>query len=161
MGILKLLYAVLLTIAPVTELRIGLPLAIDFAIESGIPISLIFILIVLINILMIFVIFFFLDHLHEGFMNIKIYKKLFNRYLARLQKKIDKFERKYNDSGFIALALFVAVPLPGTGAWTGCLLSWLLGLDRKKSIFAISVGVFIAGLFVLLGTLGFISLFLT
>jgi uncharacterized membrane protein len=161
MGVLKLIYALLLTIAPVTELRVGLPLAIDYALESGVPIPLIFMLIVLVNILMIFVIFFFLDHLHEGFMNIKIYRSLFNRYLARIQKKMDKFEKKYNEGGFVALALFVAVPLPGTGAWTGCIVSWLLGLDRKKSIFAISVGVFMAGLFILLGTLGFISFFLT
>ena len=58
----------------------------------------------------------------------------------------------------MALVLFVAVPLPGTGAWTGCLLSWLLDLDRKKSILAISIGVLIAGLFILFGTLGFLNL---
>ena len=55
--------------------------------------------------------------------------------------------------------LFVAVPLPGTGAWSGCLVSWLLGLDRKKSILAISLGVIIAGLIILFASLGVFSLF--
>lgn len=160
MGILKLIYALFLTIAPVTELRVGLPLAINYAIESSVPIFLVFLLVVLLNVLMIFVIFFFLDNLHEWFMNIKIYNKLFNHYLKKLQKRVDKFEKKYNEKGFIALALFVAVPLPGTGAWSGCLLSWVLGLDRKKSVWAIASGVIAAGLLILLGTLGFINFFL-
>jgi len=156
---LQLLYALLLTIAPVTELRIGLPVAIDFALKNAVPVWLVFVLIVLANILMIFAIFFFLDHLHEWFMKIKIYRKLFNAYFRKLQRKVDKFEKKYDEGGFLALALFVAVPLPGTGAWTGCLVSWVLGLERKKSIIAISAGVFLAGLLVLLGTLGVINFF--
>ncbi|MBD3247040.1 ligand-binding protein SH3 [Candidatus Pacearchaeota archaeon] len=151
---MQLIYALLLTIAPVTELRIGLPVAIDFALKNSVPISLVFFLIVILNILMIFVIFFFLDYLHEAFMNITPYKKMFNHYIKRFQKKVDKFERKYEEGGFLALVLFVAVPLPGTGAWSGCLVSWLLGLERKQSILAISLGVLIAGILVLLGTLG-------
>ncbi len=160
MGLLKLFYAILLTIAPITELRVGLPLAINYAIESSVPISLIFILILLVNIFMIFVIFFFLDTFHEGFMKISIYRKMFNSYIKRFRKKVDKFEKKYEESGFIALALFVAVPLPGTGAWSGCLVSWLLGLDRKKSVLAIAVGITIAGLLILFGSLGFVTFFL-
>ena len=90
-------------------------------------------------------------------MKIKLYNKLFSFYIGRFQKKVDKFEKKYEKSGFIALALFVAVPLPITGAWSGCLLAWLLGLDRKKSIVAIASGVIMAGILILLGTLGVIS----
>jgi uncharacterized membrane protein len=59
----------------------------------------------------------------------------------------------------LALTLFVAVPLPVTGAWSGCLVAWTLGLDRKKSILAISLGVVIAGLIVFFGTIGFMNLF--
>ena len=156
---LKLIYALLLTVMPVTELRVGLPVAISYAIEKNIPVLFIFLLVLLLNILVIFFIFYFLDHLHKIFLNIKIYKKLFELYLKKFQKKVDKFEKKYKTKGFLALCLFVAVPLPGTGAWTGCLVSWLLGLDRKKSILAIASGVTIAGILILLGTLGFINLF--
>ena len=156
---LRLIYAILLTIMPVTELRVGLPLAITYALEYNIPIVFVFILILLLNILLIFFIFYFLDNLHHVFMNVKIYRKFFEKYLKIFQRRVDKFEKKYETGGFLALMLFVAVPLPGTGAWSGCLLSWLLDLDRKKSIIAIGSGIIIAGVLILLGTLGFISLF--
>ena len=151
---LRLFYALILTIMPVTELRVGLPLAILYAIEHNISIILIFSLVILLNVLLIFFVFFFLDHLHYALMNTKHYKRFFEAHLKRFQKRVDKFEKRYESVGFLALVLFIAVPLPGTGAWTGCLASWLLGLDRRKSILAITLGVLIAGIFVLFGTLG-------
>ena len=92
-------------------------------------------------------------------MNFRLYNKFFNFYLKKIQKKTDKFEKQYTSLGIIALMLFVAIPLPGTGAWTGCILAWVLGLERKKSIIAISAGVLIAGLIVFLVSLGVFSLF--
>ena len=92
-------------------------------------------------------------------MRINFYKKIFNKFLKRFRKKVDKFEEKNGKTWFWALVFFVAVPLPGTGAWSGCLLAWILDLDRKKSIVAISLGVIIAGIIVLFGSLGFIKLF--
>ncbi len=154
---LRLLYAVFLTLMPVSELRGGLPLAVIYALDNDIPLVFVFCLIVLVNIFLIFFIFYFLDKLHHGFMNLKFYRKFFEKYLKGFQKKVDKFEGKYATLGFLALVLFVAVPLPGTGAWGGGLLSWLLGLDRQKSVLSIALGVIIAGLFVFLGTLGLIS----
>ena len=156
---LKLLYAILLTLLPGTELRFGLPLAMLYAKDNGISLILIFLLIVLINILLIFIIFFFLDYLHKGLMNFNFYERFFKASLKRFQKRIDKFEKRHAALGFIALTLFIAIPLPGTGAWSGSLISWLLGLDRKKSILAIALGVLIAGLLIFLGTLGFLSFF--
>jgi len=157
--VLRLLYAILLTLLPGTELRLGLPLAMLYAQENGISLILIFLLIVLINILLIFIIFFFLDYLHGWLMNFKFYEKFFKDSLKRFQKRVDKFEKRHATLGFIALTLFVAVPLPGTGAWSGSLVSWVLGLDRKKSILSIALGVLIAGLLIFLGMLGFLSLF--
>ncbi len=156
---LRLIWAMLLTIMPITELRVGLPLAIVYALDNNIPVWLIFSLVILLNVLIIFFIFYFLDNLHNLFLKSKIYRKLFEKYMERFQKKVDKFEKKYSVLGFLALVAFVAVPLPGTGAWTGSLLSWAVDLDRKKSILAISVGVLIAGLLILFGTLGFLKLF--
>jgi len=156
---LKLLWAIILTVLPITELRAGLPIAILYATEQQIPIWLIFSLIVLLNILVIFFVFYFLDNLHHISLRIKPYRKFFEKYVAKFQKRVDKFEKKYETLGFLALVLFVAVPLPGTGAWTGCLLSWITDLNRKRSILAISLGVLIAGLFILFGTLGFLNLF--
>ncbi len=156
---LKIIYALILSIFPISELRGGLPLAIIYANQHNIPIALIFPLIVMTNILAIFLAFFFLDRFHHLFLNIKFYKRFFDKYVERLQKKVDKFEKKYSSMGFLALILFVAIPLPATGAWSGVLISWLLDLDRRKSILAISLGVLIAGVLVLLGTLGFFNLF--
>ncbi|MFA7707936.1 MAG: small multi-drug export protein [Candidatus Pacearchaeota archaeon] len=155
----KIIYSLILTILPISELRGGLPLAIIYAIENNIPIIFIFSLVILLNILVIFFIFYFLDNIHKAFMKFKIYNKFYNKYIEKFQKKVDKFEKKYSNLGFLALVLFVAVPLPVTGAWSGCLVSWILELDRKKSILAISLGVFIAGIIILLGTLGFLHLF--
>jgi len=156
---LRIVYALILSILPISELRGGLPLAIMFAKDYNIPIALIFPTIILVNILAIFIAFFFFDHIHNKLMNVKIYKKIFNYCTLKIQKKVDRFEKKYSTTGFLALTLFVGIPLPGTGAWTGCIIAWILGLDRKRSILAISLGVLMAGILVLLGTLGFLNLF--
>ena len=156
---LKLLYALLLTIMPVTELRVGLPIAVIYAIDHNIPIFLIFLTIILTNILIIFFIFYFLDNLNSFFMKFDFYNRIFGKFLKKFQKKVDKFEKSYKTIGFLALILFVSIPLPGTGVWTGSLLAWILNLNRKKSIISISLGVVIAGILVLFGTLGFINLF--
>lgn len=156
---LRFFYSIILTILPVTELRAGLPLAITFAIDNNIPVFLISSTIILINILLIFFIFYFLDNIHIKLMNLGFYKRTYKKFLKRFQKKVDKIEKKYNSLGFIALVLFVSVPFPGTGAWSGSLVSWILGLERKKSILAISIGVTIAGILVILGTSGIIKLF--
>jgi uncharacterized membrane protein len=156
----RLILAIILSILPISELRGGLPLAIVYATQHQIPIYLVFSLIVLANILAIFIAFYFLDNIHKHFLlKVKGYKKFFESYINKLQKKVDKFESKYSTMGFLALTIFVAIPLPGTGAWTGCIISWLLNLDRKKSILSISLGVLIAGILMLLGTLGFLTIF--
>lgn len=155
---LKLIYAIILSVLPISELRGGLPIAIIYANEHNIPLILIFSLIILINILVIFIVFYFLDNIHKIFLKNNSYKKIFGSYIKRFQKRMDKFEKRYSAIGFLALTLFVAIPLPVTGVWSGCLASWILDLNRKKSIFAISLGVIVAGILVFFGTLGFLSL---
>jgi len=156
---LRFVYALILSVLPVSELRGGLPLAILYAKDHSIPILLVFSAIVLMNILVIFFLFYFLDNFNHVLLRVNFYRKFFEKTLGRFQKKVDKFEKKYKSAGFLALMTFVAVPLPGTGAWTGVLISWLLDLDRKKSILAISLGVLAAGIIVLLATLGIIGIF--
>lgn len=79
----------------------------------------------------------------------------FQWLFERTRRKGSKVIEKYEEIGLLA---FVAIPLPGTGAWTGALIAFLFGLDFKKSALVISIGVFIAGVIVtclcLLGWLG-------
>ena len=55
---------------------------------------------------------------------------------------------KVGKYGLLGLMLFVAIPLPITGAWTGTIGAWVMGLDRKKSILFILLGVLVAGIVV-------------
>ena len=59
-----------------------------------------------------------------------------------------------NGGTYFALFLFVAIPVPGTGAWTGTLAASILNLDFKKTMIAILAGVLVAGLIMLLASLG-------
>lgn len=72
-----------------------------------------------------------------------------------LEEKTLKKRDKIDKYGVWGLLLFVAIPLPGTGGWTGALLASLLHLDRKKSFGVICVGVFIAGLIITILSLVF------
>jgi len=71
-----------------------------------------------------------------------------NRPIYWLEEKTLKKKDKIDKYGIWGLLLFVAIPLPGTGGWTGALLASLLHLDRKKSFGVIAIGVFIAGLII-------------
>jgi uncharacterized membrane protein len=81
--------------------------------------------------------------------------KFFDWLFERTRKKSSGMVERYKEIG---LLLFVAIPLPGTGAWTGALIAFLFGLDFKKSFIVIALGVFIAGVIVtclcLLGWIG-------
>lgn len=69
-----------------------------------------------------------------------------NKLVFWLEEKTLKKRDKIDKYGIWGLLLFVAIPLPGTGGWTGALLASLLHLDKKKSFGVIAIGVFIAGL---------------
>jgi uncharacterized membrane protein len=151
----QLLLGLLLTIMPIVELRGGLPVVIHYLIKENLPIFPFFVLVLILNIGVIFFIFFFLDYLHIHFLKINLYRKFMEKYLQKIQTKGDKVNHRMEKIGFLALALFVGVPFPGTGAWTGSLIAWVLNLNRKKSIAAISLGVIIAGVIILITSLIF------
>ncbi|MBS3084777.1 small multi-drug export protein [Candidatus Pacearchaeota archaeon] len=153
----QIILAIILTLLPIVELRGGLPVALLSASKENISPILVFAVIVLFNILLIFAIFFFLDYFHKIFLKFEFYKKFYSFYLTKMQKKIDKFEKAHNSMGIFALFLFVAIPLPLTGAYSGVFLSWIMGLKRKKSILAISLGVLTSGIIIYIGTMGITS----
>ena len=85
-------------------------------------------------------------------------KKHTKKLVAWLEKKADKNRRKIDKYGWLGLVLLVAIPLPGTGGWTGALVASCLKMKKKPAMLAISAGVFIAGIIVLLITYGVTNL---
>jgi uncharacterized membrane protein len=154
----NLIIGILLTIVPLSELRIGLPFALAYAKNTGSSHFLIFLLIIFLNILLIFGIFLFLDKANKFFLKWPFYKKVFELYEKKSQKKIKLIEKKYSKLGFLALVLFVSLPLPFTGVYSAAFISWALRLERKRSIMALSLGVLVAGSLTYAGTMGVLAL---
>ena len=71
-----------------------------------------------------------------------------------LDKKVEKNRNKIEKLGFWGLVLFVGIPLPGTGAWTGCLVASVLEMDKKKSFIAAMIGVMMASIIMMLISFG-------
>jgi uncharacterized membrane protein len=147
--------AILLSMAPVSELRGGIP----FLVSQGMNVFGAAFICILFNILVILPIFIFLDYIHKHLSKWEKYMKAFNFFIAPARKRSKKVEKMMHSYGIIALTLFVSIPLPITGAWTGAFIAWILGLKRIKSFFAIALGVIIAGIIVSLATVGVISFF--
>jgi uncharacterized membrane protein len=143
---------ILLATIPINELRGTIPFAISVL---GLKPFEAFIYSVIGNILPIFLILLFLSNL-SNFLSQKfeIFAKFFNWLFKRTR---DRFYKKYQKFGDLALVIFVAIPLPFTGAWTGAVASFLFGIPYWKSIGLIFLGVIIAGIFITLFSTGFFS----
>lgn len=147
----------MLSVIPATELRAALPLGITVFHLS--PWSA-YVFAVLGNVLPMAIVFLLLPPT-VAFCEkrSKICKRLFENYFYALEKK---HKEKYDKWGALALVLFVAIPLPGSGAWTGSVLAVLFGVEKRYSIPAILLGIILSGLIVLaitqgaLGTLSFL-----
>jgi uncharacterized membrane protein len=148
----NLIYGIILSILPISELRGGIPVAM----ASDAPLSVIFFSCVLANIIIIPFIFLFLDFLHKHFLKIRPYRVLFSKLVTRTRSKIE--HRVGTKWEMFALFCLVAIPLPGTGAYTGVLAAWLFKLRRKQSLITIALGVLAAGILVTLASLGIYSL---
>ena len=74
-----------------------------------------------------------------------------------LDKKVDKHKGQIEKFGFWGLVMFVGIPLPGTGAWTGCLIAAVLEMDRKKAFLAAMIGIFIASIIMMVLSFGLLK----
>jgi uncharacterized membrane protein len=137
---------------PIIELRGALPLAINV---FNISWPKAFLIAYIGNMIPAPIILWLLGPIVKLLSRIHLFKKFFDWLFERTRKRSNKMIEKYEEIGLMA---FVAIPLPGTGAWTGALIAFLFGLDFKKSLLIIAIGVFIAGIIVtclcLLGWLG-------
>lgn len=96
----------------------------------------------------------FIKKIFEFLRRFKIFEKIITKLEAKTERNKDKVLR-YKSWG---LLIFVAIPLPGTGGWTGALMAALLDMPIKRSLPSIALGVFIAGLIMSLVTYGIFSM---
>lgn len=128
----------IISLLPILELRGGLIAARILGVEFIKA----FIICYIANILPVPFILLFINYLFNKMSKWKPTKKIVDWLSNKTLKKKDQID-KY---GYFGLFLFVGIPLPGTGAWTGSLLAILLNLDKKKSFVAIAIGVLAAGI---------------
>ncbi len=137
-------FTALLSFMPISELRGAIP----FAMANGIPWYWAYLFSVTLNALVAPFCWVFLVTLHillyginenDGF---RWYKKFFNRFVEKARNKLSGKIEKW---GWLGIAVFVAIPLPITGAWTGTLGAWILGISKKRTMAAVILGVAIAG----------------
>jgi uncharacterized membrane protein len=134
----------LLSFMPISELRGAIP----FAIANGIPWYWAYPFAAILNALVAPVCWIFLATVHKllygasadkGF---RWYKNFFDHFVEKARNKLSEKLEKW---GWLGIAIFVAIPLPITGAWTGTLGAWILGVSKKRTMAAVILGVVIAG----------------
>ena len=147
--VVKYLIVFFVSMVPIVELRGAIPIA-----ESlGLNIFLYYPIAILGNMLPVPVIYWFARKVLEWGKDKKVIGKFFTWCLNKGEKGGDKLKASAGNNGiFWALLIFVGIPLPGTGAWTGTLAASFLKLDFKTSITAVSLGVILAGIIMSLGS---------
>ena len=142
MSTADLFISILLALAPISELRGAIP----YAYFRGAPLVQAALLGAAFNALIAPIAYAFLSTLHRFlYRHLAWYVSLFDRFVERARRKVEAKVERY---GYWGIFLFVAVPLPFTGAWTGTLGAWVLGLDKKRSLLAVFGGVMLSALIV-------------
>ena len=145
-------FTVLVSMIPVVELRGGIP----FGVGVGLPVWLAYLAAVIGNMLPVPFIVVYIRRIFQWM----------RRHLPRLNHLVTKLEQKAHLKGqkvtkykYLGLAIFVAIPLPGTGAWTGALAAAFLDMPLRKALPSIFAGVLVAGIAISILTFGVASLF--
>lgn len=137
----KYLYVFLISMIPLIELRGAIPVSQ----VMGLPLVQSYIISIIGNMLPVPIIFFFARKVLEWGADKPGVGKFFTFCLEKGHKGGQKLKEKAGRGLFWALLLFVGIPLPGTGAWTGTLAASLLDMDFKTSVIAVMGGVLLAG----------------
>ena len=135
------IYTIILSMMPIAELRGGIPYALSHDIN---PVTA-YLISCGANILAFPIVYLFMGVFHGLFSKMAWYVKLFDKIVVRTRSKVGD---KLNKWGFWGLMVFVMIPLPVTGAYTGSLAAWIFDIDKRKGFLAVSMGVLIAGLIV-------------
>ncbi len=150
----KYLLVFLVSMVPLIELRGAVPIGLSTWMGDPLPILPLYIVCILGNMLPVPIIFFFARKVLVWGADKKFIGKFFKFCLEKGEKGGKKLQEKAGRGLYWALFLFVGIPLPGTGAWTGTLAASLLDMDFKKSVIAIIAGVVLAGIIMGLAAAG-------
>lgn len=147
--VIKYLIIALVSMIPIVELRGAIPIAEGL----GLNLFLYYPIAIIGNMLPVPFIYLFARKVLEWGKDKKLIGNFFTWCLEKGEKGGEKLKETAGNTGiFFALLLFVGIPLPGTGAWTGTLAASFLKLDFKTSIFAVTLGVLLAGIIMSLGS---------
>lgn len=154
--LLKYISIFLLSMVPIVELRGAIPVAVSMDLDYWVSL----VICVIGNMLPVPVIYFFARKVLIWGADKKYTRKFFTFCLEKGHRGGEKLRRKAGRGGlFIALMLFVGIPIPGTGAWTGTLAASFLDMGFKSTVAAVSLGVVIAGLIMGVGSLVAVGIF--
>ena len=151
MNVGSILLVVSLSMAPVSELRGGIPLGLSLGLSAGWAVG----LALFGNLAVVPILFWGLSWGESVLRRWAWAARFMDRVFARTRRKGAWVER----FGAVGLVLLVAIPLPGTGAWTGAIAAFLLGIPRRRAFPLICLGVCIAAALVTAASLGAIRLF--
>ena len=132
----------LVSMVPLVELRGAIPYGVLF----GLPLWLTFVIAILGNMLPVPFIYLFARRILLWGKDKPVIGRFFTFCLEKGERGGEKLQAKAGRGLFLALMLFVGIPLPGTGAWTGTLAASLLDMDFKSSVIAVLLGVLLAGI---------------
>ena len=145
----KYLIVLLVSMVPLIELRGAIPYAVGF----DLPLLPSYIIAIIGNMVVVPIIFFFARKVLIWGSDKKVIGKFFSWCLKKGEKAGEKLKESTGKGLYWGLFLFVGIPLPGTGAWTGTLAASILDMDFKKSVLAVMGGVILAGII-----MGYLSL---
>lgn len=156
---LKYLLVFFVSMVPLIELRGAVPIGLSPLLGDPISLVPLYIVCIIGNMLPVPFIFFFARKVLLWGADKKFIGKFFTFCLEKGEKGGQKLQEKAGRGLYFALFLFVGIPLPGTGAWTGTLAASFLNMDFKKSILAIIAGVILAGVIMGLASFGVFGAF--
>lgn len=150
----KYLLVFLVSMVPLIELRCAVPIGLSNFLGDPLPLIPLYITCIIGNMLPVPIIFFFARKVLIWGADKKFIGKFFTFCLEKGEKGGKKLQETAGKGLYFALFIFVGIPLPGTGAWTGTLAASFLDMDFKKSVIAVMAGVVFAGIIMGLASAG-------
>jgi uncharacterized membrane protein len=149
--IARYIFIFVLSLMPTIEVRGSVPM-VFILFRNNYEASIALVIAIVSNLIIAPILFLALDWFNDMIMTSKRFPSLLKNIYLRVLRYARSKGTKINRYSLVGLLLFVAIPLPGTGAWTGSIVAYVLGFDKKKSIIAIELGVIMASLIVLFVT---------